>query len=106
MRLTTCCGQSRSSWYDLLCSKGLIPKSLEEQNWSGRGEHVEFQPHELGEISDILQVEEFLGSSGSTVVQKVRCRRILLARKTIRCSRRMKRADALNEVRSEERRVG
>ena len=43
-------------------------------------------------------MEGLLGTSATAVVESVRCRRILLARKTIRCTRRMKRADALKEV--------
>lgn len=89
---------SRSSWYNLLKSRDLIPSTLNEKNWSGRGEHAEFKPSEAAKISEILQVEEFLGSSGSTIVQKVRCRRILLARKTIKCNSTLKRSNALKEV--------
>lgn len=43
-------------------------------------------------------MEGLLGNSATAVVESVRCRRVLLARKTIRCNRRMKRTDALKEV--------
>lgn len=89
---------SRSSWYELLRSENLIPEPLNEKDWSGRGEHAEFKPNEWSKILDILPVEGLLGTSATAVVESVRCRRILLARKTIRCTRRMKRADALKEV--------
>jgi serine/threonine protein kinase len=76
----------------------LLPDPSKEQNWSGRGEHAEFKPNETAEISKILEPAEILGISKTAVVQKVRCRRILLARKTIHCHRKFPRADALKEV--------
>ncbi|KAF2807360.1 kinase-like protein [Mytilinidion resinicola] len=88
----------RSSWYKLLADKKLIPDPLDEKDWSGRGEHAEFKPNERFRINDLLAVEDTLGTSATALVESVRCRRILLARKTIRCNRRMKRADALEEV--------
>jgi serine/threonine protein kinase len=70
----------------------------EEQNWSGRGEHVTFDRHERKLVNEILQEEDLLGSTNTAVVQSVRCRRILLARKTIRCGRVMTQSEATNEV--------
>lgn len=89
---------SRSSWYNWLKSKDLIPEPLDEKDWSGRGEHAEFQPNEASKISELLVVEERLGHSASALVESVRCRRLLLARKTIYCNRQMKRTDAIREV--------
>lgn len=89
---------SRSSWHNWLKSQGLIPEPLDEKDWSGRGEHAEFQPNEMSKISELLVVEERLGHSASALVESVRCRRLLLARKTIYCNRRMKRTDAIREV--------
>ena len=43
-------------------------------------------------------MEERLGHSASALVESVRCRRLLLARKTIYCNRQMKRTDAIREV--------
>lgn len=43
-------------------------------------------------------MEERLGHSASALVESVRCRRLLLARKTIYCNRQMKRTDAVREV--------
>lgn len=89
---------SRSSWYNWLKSEDLIPDPLDEKDWSGRGEHAEFQPNEASKISELLVVEERLGHSAYALVESVRCRRLLLARKTIYCNRRMKRTDAIREV--------
>jgi serine/threonine protein kinase len=69
-----------------------------EQNWSGRGQHTEFQKEERKLVDKILQVEETLGSTSTAVVQSVRCKRILLARKTIRCNRNITRDKAIDEV--------
>jgi len=88
----------RSSWYNWLKSEHLIPEPLDEKDWSGRGEHAEFQPNEASKISELLVVEERLGHSAYALVESVRCRRLLLARKTIYCNRRMKRTDAIKEV--------
>ena len=82
----------------MLKSENLIPRPLEEKDWSGRGEHAEFGPNEWSKILDILPVEDHLGNSATAIVESVRCRRVLLARKTVRCNRRMKRTDALKEV--------
>lgn len=82
----------------MLKSENLIPRPLEEKDWSGRGEHAEFGPDEWSKILDILPVEGLLGNSATAIVESVRCRRVLLARKTVRCNRRMKRTDALKEV--------
>lgn len=43
-------------------------------------------------------MEERLGHSAYALVESVRCRRLLLARKIIYCNRRMKRTDAIREV--------
>jgi serine/threonine protein kinase len=71
-----------------------------EENWSGRGQHPEFATNEREVVNSILQVQDVLGSSSSAIVQSVRCRRILLARKTIRCipGRTMTREKVIEEV--------
>lgn len=61
---------------------------LIEQDWSGRGQHAEFQRDERNVIDDILKVHEVLGQTRTAIVESVRCRRILLARKTIWLGRR------------------
>ncbi|TVY57582.1 putative leucine-rich repeat receptor-like serine/threonine-protein kinase, partial [Lachnellula cervina] len=78
-------------------SRGLILSPDEELNWSGKsngGQHVEFA---LGtEVP--LQVLGPIGMSLTATVDKVRCRRILLARKTMKCGRRFSLQDAFAEV--------
>jgi serine/threonine protein kinase len=70
-----------------------------EHNWSDRGQHVAFQKHEQGLINRILEVQETLGSTRTAVVQSVKCRRILLARKSITCGlRTMTKKEAVAEV--------
>jgi serine/threonine protein kinase len=84
----------------LLQSRRLWPVDpKEEQDWSGRGQHAKFQKNEQGLINSILEVEDNLGSTRTAVVQSVKCRRILLARKTITCGKQtMTREEAIAEV--------
>lgn len=69
-----------------------------EFNWSGRkpglGQHVEFEAHEEIPLTEY----GLLGESGTARVEKVQCRRIFLARKSMRCFRPLKLSEALNEV--------
>ncbi|KAF2492537.1 kinase-like protein [Lophium mytilinum] len=88
---------STSSWHKLLDSERLIPEPLLEKDWSGRGEHAEFGPGEKSRIDELLVPESVLGTSATALVESVKCRRILLARKTI-FNRRMKRSEAIKEV--------
>ncbi|ORY10814.1 kinase-like domain-containing protein [Clohesyomyces aquaticus] len=71
----------------------LVAKEVEE-NWSGRGQHVEFQPDEIIP----LEVEKAIGHSATALVESVLCRRIRLARKSIRVNRRAKLEDLVKEV--------
>jgi len=87
---------SRSSWYYHLEGRGMIPNPLDEQNWSGRGQHAEFKPDEVDLVP--LKAERILSTTANAVVESVMCRRIRLARKTIKCGRHMKREDAVTEV--------
>jgi serine/threonine protein kinase len=58
-----------------------------------------FQKDEQALINDILEVRDNLGSTRTAVVQSVKCRRILLARKTITCSKQtMTKEEAITEV--------
>jgi len=66
-------------------------------NWSGKangGQHVEFAEGE--ELP--FKVLGTIGANLTATVDKVRCRRILLARKTMLCGRRISLHDALAEV--------
>lgn len=74
----------------------MIPNPLDEKNWSGRGQHAEFNPDEVDLVP--LKAERILGTTANAVVESVMCRRIRLARKTIKCGRHMKREDAVTEV--------
>jgi serine/threonine protein kinase len=77
----------------------LLPvASLLEKDWSGRGQHTEFQKHEKKLVDSILDAQEVLGSTRTAIVQSVRCKRILLARKTVRCNRNFSKEKAIEEA--------
>jgi hypothetical protein len=88
------------SYAQLLESQKLWPVDpLVELNWSGRGQHVLFQKDEQTLLNDILEVRDNLSSTRTAVAQSVKCRRILLARKTITCSKQtMTKEEAITEV--------
>ncbi|KAF2654851.1 kinase-like protein [Lophiostoma macrostomum CBS 122681] len=65
-----------------------------EINWSGRGQHVDFGINEIIP----LETERTIGHSATALVESVRCRRIRLARKSIRCNRHAKPEDLVKEV--------
>jgi serine/threonine protein kinase len=90
----------RDEYAQLLREQKLWPVDpMIEQNWSGRGQHVEFKKDEQWLINDILEVQGNLGNTRTAFVQSVRCRRILLARKTITCGKQtMTREEAITEV--------
>jgi hypothetical protein len=69
---------------------------MDELDWSGRGQHVEYKLEEENDIP--LKTEKILGHSATAIVDSVLCRRIRLARKRIRCSRRLSKEDAITEV--------
>ena len=78
-----------------LAQEKLIEAKEVEINWSGRGQHVEYQPGD----NIPLQVEKTIGYSATALVESVRCRRIRLARKSIRCNpRRAKLEELVQEV--------
>ncbi|KAL2074586.1 hypothetical protein VTL71DRAFT_8364 [Oculimacula yallundae] len=90
--------QYRQSEYLLAVkSKGLILPVDQELNWSGKiggGQHVEYSRGE--ELP--FQALGLIGMSLTATVDKVRCKRILLARKTMTCGRRLTIDEALSEV--------
>jgi hypothetical protein len=86
--------QLHSDYYISLRDQNLIQPFDTELNWSGKGQHATFAPQE--QIP--LTVLSHLGSSNTTTVDKVLCRRIAVARKVMRCNRRWTVADALREV--------
>jgi hypothetical protein len=77
-----------------LQDKDLIQPFDKELNWSGKGQHVIFYPREKVPLEFLAH----LGASISARVEKVLCRRIALARKTMRCTRNWTITDALCEV--------
>jgi serine/threonine protein kinase len=71
----------------------------ELENWSqGRGQHVQYRSDERSTIP--LTFESELGNGATARVESVRCMRVRLVRKVIRCNirTRLKRDDALQEV--------
>jgi serine/threonine protein kinase len=84
----------RNDYYEHLHQQDIIQPFDKELNWSGKGQHVTFLPKD----SVPLTVLSHLGASITAKVDKVLCRRIALARKTMRCSRQWTIADALREV--------
>jgi serine/threonine protein kinase len=83
-----------SAYLKALQDKNLILGSEIELNWSGKGQHVEFPAG----VTVPLEHIDNLGSSASAIVDRVRCKRILVARKMMRCPRKWAQVDALNEV--------
>jgi serine/threonine protein kinase len=84
----------KREYLDSLNEKSLLQSLDSEVNWSGKGQHVTFQPTEDVPFKHLGH----LGASISATVDKVLCRRVALARKTMRCTPRFKVADALIEV--------
>ena len=74
--------------------RGLKPSPDDEIDWSGKGQHVEYEPNK--DVPD-LKVGKMIASSKTAYVQEVLCRGIKLARKTI-YTRLMSVEDALCEV--------
>jgi hypothetical protein len=85
-----------SEWISWLKQHGVIVDPFDELNWSGKGQHVEYGAHEQSEIP--LKLEKTIGHSATALVESVRCRRIRLARKRIRCTRRLTQYDTISEV--------
>jgi hypothetical protein len=84
----------KREYLESLKDKSLLQSLDSEVNWSGKGQHVTFQPTEDVPLKHLGH----LGASLSATVDKVLCRRVALARKTMRCTPRFKVADALIEV--------
>lgn len=90
---------AQHSYLNLLRSEGIITVDpCKEQDWSGREQHVVFRRDQKNTIQQILPVVNLLGRSSSAKVESVRCRRIVLARKTIWCNKRFTKEMALQEV--------
>lgn len=63
-------------------------------HWSGKGQHVEFQKKE----TIPLEEGKLLGRGASADVHEVTCRGLVIARKQIYCSRRMRLEDVRREL--------
>ncbi|KAH7120969.1 kinase-like domain-containing protein [Dendryphion nanum] len=85
-----------SDWLKYLLSRGVILPADEELNWSGKGQHVEYDIEQANEIP--LTFERVLGHSAMALVESVLCRRIRLARKKIKCHRRLQKKEVIKEV--------
>ena len=83
-----------NDYHSVLLQKGLMLPQDKELNWSGKGQHVTFAGGEAVPV----QLLAHLGASMTAVVEKVQCRRVVLARKTMRCTRNYTVTDALREV--------
>ncbi|OAL56451.1 kinase-like protein [Pyrenochaeta sp. DS3sAY3a] len=81
-------------YYENLHKRNLVQPFDKEINWSGKGQHVVFS---LQASVPLIPMGR-LGSSATAVVEAVQCRRIQLARKTIRCSRKLSMTEAVNEI--------
>lgn len=92
--LPTHLAQLQKDYYTTLRHQEIIQPFDKELNWSGKGQHVTFA---AGETIPLLFLSH-LGQSHTALVEKVLCRRIALARKTMRCNGRWTVADALSEV--------
>jgi serine/threonine protein kinase len=84
----------RDGYYESLHQQNIVQPFHKELNWSGKGQHVTFLPTD----TTPLRLISHLGASMTAKVDKVLCRRIALARKTIRCSRQWSIADAMREM--------
>ncbi|KAH7075332.1 kinase-like domain-containing protein [Paraphoma chrysanthemicola] len=84
----------RDDYYVHLHRQKIVQPFDKELNWSGKGQHVTFLPKDSVPVSVLCH----LGASMTAKVDKVLCRRIAIARKTMRCSRQWTVADALREV--------
>jgi hypothetical protein len=84
----------RNDYYSHLREQDIVQPFDKELNWSGKGQHVVYMQKD-----DVpLRVVSHLGASMTAKVDQVLCRRIGLARKTVRCSRQWTIEDAMREV--------
>lgn len=65
----------KTEWYRFLQARNLIPLPFEEQNWSERGQHAEFDKGEEKDIPPVI--EKALGHSTTALVQSVPSKRIM-----------------------------
>ncbi|KAJ8106972.1 hypothetical protein OPT61_g9183 [Boeremia exigua] len=91
--------KEKDEYAQLLRSRSLWPiEKTVEQDWSGRGQHAKFDVSERKLVDEILEFRDTLGMTGSSVVHKVKCKRILLARKTVFAKKRVTLEQAVDEM--------
>lgn len=78
----------------LLASKSLIASTDQELNRSGRGQHAEFAEEDEVRLLNLGNIGTLLTAR----VDKVRCRRIVLVRKMMRCNTKWPLSRAIEEV--------
>ncbi|KAI9723441.1 MAG: hypothetical protein M1812_001325 [Candelaria pacifica] len=81
-------------YFQLIIGRNLLETPENELNWSGKGQQVSYAS------SDTLPLQPIatLGCSLTASVDRVRCRRIHLARKTMNCNARVKLDTVITEV--------
>jgi serine/threonine protein kinase len=84
----------QDEYVDFLRMENIVQPFDKKLNWSGKGQHVIFLPKE-----DVpLTLLSHLGSSITAKVDKMLCRRVAVAKKTMRCTRGWTITDAAREV--------
>jgi serine/threonine protein kinase len=85
-----------SDYERLLNDQGILPRLEDQYNWSGQGTHVEYEHDDVVP----LEAEKVLGQGATAIVEAVRCRGILLSRKSVITSKRtrIKKEYALREI--------
>jgi serine/threonine protein kinase len=78
----------------LLAQNDLLVAKEVEMNWSGRGQHVQYATNEPVPLEPLRA----LGHSATALVEAVECRRIILARKSVRLNRNIKLEELVSEI--------
>ncbi|KAF2466637.1 kinase-like protein [Lindgomyces ingoldianus] len=88
----------RGAYHKMLQDRNIIPERLVEIDWSGRGQHAEYQSGEEDKIP--LVVGKVLGLTAKAIVESVQCMRVRLVRKTVGWPKRnqLEREQAVQEV--------
>ncbi|KAI9768912.1 MAG: hypothetical protein M1835_006781 [Candelina submexicana] len=90
----TVVGKLAMQYSRFITDRGLLETLENELNWSGEGQHVMYPSTSIPPLDSIAT----LGCSLTPSVDKVRCRRIHLARKTMSCSAKVRMDSVMTEV--------
>jgi hypothetical protein len=83
-----------SDYEKLLDDQGYLPRLEDQHNWSGRAMHVGYDAND-----DVALVAHYtLGVSSTAIVEAVQCRGRLLARKSMRITKRLALRDMISEI--------